>query len=253
MDVPDAHCHLDQVEEPTRAIEEALATGVRPILAVGMRRASSEACLELRRRYPGDVLVAVGLHPSEIPALDDAQLRDELAFVEGALDGADGLGEVGLDYRDARDEHQRQRQRDALLQQLEWALRVRKPVNAHCRRAERDIFEIVSRFARRTRLGVNLHWFTHSKKLAMACGEHGVFISPGPSILHSAPQADVARRIDRAFLLVETDSPVAYAGETARPAWARRVAEHLAALRGETLDELAVRLQENLRRYLGTS
>ena len=250
VDVPDVHCHLDQVEDPEGAVDEALAAGVRPIVALGMRRASSERCLRLRELYPTDVLVGVGLHPSEIPALDDAGLEAELAFVRETLPMADVLGEVGLDYRDAQDEAQQERQRHALTLQLAWAESGRKPVNAHCRRAERDIVEFATSFVRRTDLGWNLHWFTHSKKLARECSTHGIFISPGPSILHSPMQAEVAALVDDAFVLVETDSPVVFEGRPARPAWARRVAEHLATLRGTAVEALAAQLQSNLQRYL---
>jgi TatD DNase family protein len=250
IQVPDAHCHLDQMAEPERAVEEALAAGVRPILAVGMEQASSERVLELREKYPDDLLAAVGLHPSEISSLESEELRTELAFVERTLPDADALGEVGLDYRDASDESQRALQREAFRQQLEWAERLRKPVSAHCRRAEHDVVDVAAEFVQRTSLGVNLHWFTHSEKLARACGEHGLFISPGPSILHSEPQAGVAAVIADAYLLLETDSPVEFQGEPAQPVWARRVAEKLAALRGESLEALAERLEQNFARYL---
>jgi TatD DNase family protein len=248
--VPDVHCHLDQLADPERAVDEALEAGVRPILAVGMEQASSERALELREKYPAALRVAVGLHPSEIASLEAEELRAELAFVEQTLRDADALGEVGLDYRDAVDEAQRQRQRDTLRQQLEWAERDRKPLSMHCRRAEHEIVDLATQFVQRTALGVNLHWFTHSEKLAHVCGEKGIYISPGPSIMSSEPQAGVARTIFPHYLLLETDSPVEFGGEPARPAWARQVAQTLADLRGESLESLAQRLQENVERYL---
>lgn len=251
--IPDAHCHVDLLADPERAIDAALEAGVRPLLAVGMQQASSERLLELRPQYAGALLVAVGLHPSEIPALAADELQAELDFVEATLAGADALGEVGLDFRDAREEIQRERQREALEIQLQWAERDRKPVSAHCRRAEREIVQRLAQFVERSGLGANLHWFTHSEKMARLCGEQSLFISPGPSILHSEPQAAVAGRIASPFLLVETDSPVEFEGEPAQPAWARQVAEHLARIRGVPFEELAGLLQENFRRYCGVT
>jgi TatD DNase family protein len=251
--VPDVHCHLEAVADPDRAVEEAARAGVGPILAVGMVEASSTRSLELRARHPDRVRAAVGLHPSEIPALDDSALARELEFVRAALAGADALGEVGLDYRDAVDEAQRQRQRRALDVQLDGAAALGKPVSLHCRRAEREIVDVAARFAARTGLGVDLHWFTHSEKLARRCGEAGLYISPGPSILFDEHQARVAASIADAWLLLETDSPVEYGGEPARPAWAVRVAARLAALRGTTPEALAELLQANVRRYLRTA
>ena|SRR2546422_7084432 len=249
--VPDVHCHLESLRDPPRAVQEAVDKGVGPILAVGMEQGSSERTLAMREQFPGVVLAAVGLHPSEIPGMDEVQLRDELDFVRETLASADALGEVGLDYKDARDERQRARQREALELQLEWAARLRKPVSMHSRRAEHEVVESAASFASRTGLGVNLHWFTHSIKMAKLCADAGVYISPGPSILSSDVQAEVARAIAPELLLLETDSPVEYEGEAARPAWAARVAARLAELRGEPLESLAERLQVNLRRYLG--
>lgn len=249
MRIPDVHCHLDQLPDPDQAVLDAAAAGVEPIWAVGMSEVSSRRVLELRARHPRHVLAAVGLHPGEIPALDDAGLERELEFVRRHLDTADALGEVGLDYKDARDDAQRIRQRAALDRQLEWAAERGKPVNAHCRRAEREVLECCGAFARRTGLGVNLHWFTHSRPLARRAAELGLFISPGPSILHDPAQAAVAREVAGDLLLLETDSPVEYGGAAAAPAWAARVAEKLAALRGEPVADLAARLQANLARY----
>lgn len=249
--IPDVHCHLEALPDPEREVEAAMAAGVGPILAVGMNAVTSTRTLVLRHRFPGQVLAGVGLHPSEIPALSDADLQRELDFVRGALYGADALGEVGLDFKDARDAMQQQRQRDAFARQLEWAAELRKPVNVHCRRAEREIVTMCADFTRRTGLGVNLHWFTHSLKLVQECAAAGLFISPGPSILHDPEQARIAAAIAPEWLLLETDSPVEYAGQQARPSWAARVASDLAARRGEAVDQLRSNLQANLFRYLG--
>jgi TatD DNase family protein len=248
--IPDVHCHLEALPDADAAVEEAAAAGVGPIVAVGMSAVSSTRSLVLRDRHPGQVLAAVGLHPSEIPGLDDAALQRELDFVGAALRHADVLGEVGLDYKDAADESQRLRQREALRTQLDWAAELGKPVTVHCRRAERDIFDMCSAFAARTGLGVELHWFTHSRPLARRCAEAGLFISPGPSILYDAAQGEVARVVAEDWLLVETDSPVEFAGVHARPAWAASVASRLAELRGVPRPEIVATLQANLRRWL---
>ena len=250
-EVPDVHCHLDALPDPAAAVAEAVAAGVGPILAVGTRRASSERALELRARFPGRVLAAVGLHPSEIPALDAATLERELEFVRATLPLADALGEVGLDFKDAADEVQRERQRAAFERQLRWAAAARKPVSVHCRRADREILTRCAAFARDTGLGVNLHWFTHSSKLGRECAAAGLFVSPGPSILDDEAQAHVAAGLAAEWLLLETDSPVEFGGAAARPAWAARVAVRLAEVRNADPQALAAQLQANLARYLG--
>jgi TatD DNase family protein len=260
--VADAHCHLADIEDPDGAVAEAAAAGVRLILAVAMSPEDGARVLDLKRRHPGVVLAGAGLHPSRVPAITDGEASVELALVaeragigggEGADRGlsADFVGEIGLDYRDAPRAFDQRRQREILERLLDIAERARLPVNMHSRRADRDLVETASAFTRRTGLAALLHWFTHSRKLARRCGQAGIYISVGPSIEIDPDQARVAGAIAPDFLLVETDSPVEYAGRPARPSWAPRVVAALAAARGEEVESLAETLAANLRRFLG--
>ena len=66
---------------------------------------------------------------------------------------------------------------------------------------------------------------------------------------------DTARRVPAERLLVETDAPylapVPYRGKPNHPAWVRRVAEFVAQLRGETLEQIATVTTTNYRRLFG--
>lgn len=254
--VPDAHCHLDTLDDPLAEVRAARAAGVGPLLAVGMDETSSRRTSAIaaacRAAGLGEALVTgVGIHPSYVPEWDDPRLEREFAVVYELLPGAGCLGEVGLDYKDAVDERGRARQGEILDRQLHLAAALRKPVSFHCRRAERPSMARAEAFVRDTGLGVNLHWFTHSEKLALRAGEAGIYISVGPAILWRPEQARVATLIHGDFLLTETDCPVVFNDAPARPAWAARVAQALATLRGEPLPELAARLARNFLRYSG--
>ncbi|HXI04247.1 MAG TPA: TatD family hydrolase, partial [Candidatus Saccharimonadales bacterium] len=207
--------------------------------------------LELKSRHAGTVLAGAGLHPSRVPELSDEEAAAELKLVAQRAATADFIGEIGLDYRDAPDAPQQRRQREILERLLDIAEHARLPVNMHTRRADRELVEIARTFTLRTGLGANLHWFTHSKKLAWRCAESGIYISAGPSIETDPLQLDVARGIAADFLLVETDSPVEYGGAVASPSWAPRVASLLADERGDEADAFAFRLAQNLSSYLG--
>jgi TatD DNase family protein len=248
--VADAHCHLADLDDPDAAVAEAAAAGVGAILAVSMAPEDAARILDLKRRHPGAVLAGVGLHPSRVPGIGDEEAAAELALVAERAPLADVIGEIGLDYKDAAAAIDQRRQREILERLLDIAERSRLPVNMHTRRADSDLLDAARAFTRRTGLPALLHWFTHSRKLARRCGEAGIFISVGPSIEIDEKQAEVARSIDPDLLLVETDSPVAYAGREARPAWAARVTAALAAARGEDREVLAARLSSNLARYL---
>lgn len=249
--IPDAHCHIDDIDDPIGAVMAAREAGVGPLLVIGMDRISSRRTLELAPQLAGLVYTGVGIHPSYVPEWDDERLEAEFAYVQETLPSVDCLGEVGLDYKDAVGPEQRGRQQAILDRQLDLAAALRKPVSFHSRRAERPSVARATEFARSTGLGINLHWFTHSEKMARKCGEAGVYISCGPAILWREEQARVASLIDGDFLLTETDCPVPFNEESARPAWAARVAALLADLRGESLTDMTARLARNFRRYMG--
>jgi len=247
----DAHCHLDQLGDPDQALADAVAAGVERVLSVSEDSASARAALELKRRHPGVVLAGVGLHPMLIFRYSEEQLAEEERFVADHLDEADVLGEIGLDYFHARTDEQKELQGDLLGRLLELAAAARKPINLHSRRAQRQTMERAIEFTRRTGLPALLHWFTASKKLIRSCSPAGVYVSVGPSVLFDGPAQEVCLEIPEGQLLVETDSPVPFGGEPATPAWAARVTERLARLRGIARPALERQLEENFQAYLG--
>lgn len=261
--IGDAHCHLSLLQDAVAAAEEALARGVSPILAVSMDADEAEAVLRLRETCGAQVLAGAGLHPSRVVELDEAGVRDHLARLANLSEEADFIGEIGLDFRDAVTAAQQDRQREVLAELLALAMRRKLPVNLHTRRADREVMEAAISFRRQSGLGAVMHWFTRSSRLARSCGEAGVFISVGPSVLPGPPDGGgdaptptqrVASVIDTACLLVETDAPVSYGPlGAARPAWARDVADALSSLRGTDHGETDRMLADNLRRYLGRS
>src|SRR5262245_2358358 len=163
--VPDAHCHLSRLLDPERAVEEAVASGVSPVLAVSMDATEAEAVLALRERLRPHVLAGVGLHPSRLVELSADEQEGHLRRLEVLAAEADCIGEIGLDWKDAPDAALRRRQSEALDRQLAVAAAHRLPVNLHTRRADRELVERAGRFRADTGLGALLHWFTHSRKL----------------------------------------------------------------------------------------
>lgn len=248
--VPDAHCHLADLPDPDAAVATARKAGAGPVLAVAMGPEDGARVLELKARHPGMVLAGVGLHPSRVPEISDEEAAQELRLLAERAPQADFVGEIGLDYKDARDSGEQRRQREILERLLDIAEHARLPVNMHTRRADRELVEIAAAFTARTGLGALLHWFTHSKKLAWRCADAGIVVSAGPSIEIHRDQLDVARAVARDLVLVETDAPVEYGGQRAEPAWTPRVAARLARERGEDEKEFASLLGSNLSRYL---
>ena len=94
-------------------------------------------------------------------------------------------------------------------------------------------------------VGGVLHCFTEDWDMARAAMEMNFHISfSGIVTFKNAQQLkDVARKMPAERLLVETDSPylapVPKRGKSNQPAYVRYVAEHIAELRGESLEQTA--------------
>ena len=250
MPLFDAHCHLDQLTDPPHAVTRARSAGVERLLAMSEGLASCKEVLALKKQFPGVVLAGLGIHPMVSVRLSGEEMEASLDFIQEHLEEADAIGEVGLDFKFARSPAQKAAQTDLLERQLTMATEAGLPINLHSRWAERPVMEIAIRYQKDTGNPALLHWFTSSKKLIRICAEEGVYVSVGPSILFDGRASEVCLHIPDPLLLIETDSPVPFGGEPAEPAWAARVFEKLAALRGSSPASLEARLNENFERYL---
>lgn len=247
----DSHCHLDQLPDPAAALEKAAENGVGRVVAVSEDEASGRKNLELKERFPETVHLGLGFHPMLTPTREPAEVERCLDFLAEHLEGAEQLGEVGLDFKWARSEEEQSYQRQILDRQLELAARHRKPINLHSRWALRQTLEVAVDFTRETGLGAQMHWFTQSKKLIRISNPARVYVSVGPSILFDEQARGVAALIERDLLLLETDSPVPFDGNPAEPSWIQEVARMVAQLWSCDPAEVARQTELNYRRFLG--
>jgi TatD DNase family protein len=247
----DSHCHLDQLQAPGDALRRALEVGVHRVVAVAEDEDSVDVILQLKARYPDQVMVGVGLHPMLVPQRSRESVYQALEKIEITAQRADVIGEIGLDYKYAKTGEEQKFQRLVLDRQRTIAAIHKKPINLHSRWALRETMNAAIEYTRDTGLGAQLHWFTQSKKLIRLTNRVGVYVSVGPSIIHSKDARSVAASIDRSLLLLETDSPVPFDGEPAEPSWVARVAAVVADLWQCDLKEVSRQTEDNFHRYLG--
>ena len=247
----DAHCHVGQLPDPGEEIEAAGRLGVRRMLSCSEDLTSMDQTLGLARRFSGTIVPGLGLHPAIVMHQDDETVAAGLSFLRTHLHEAAFVGEVGLDYLHAAAPSQRERQREILMEQIALAAAAHLPVCLHSRRAERDALQIAATCSEDWGIPALLHWFTHSARLVRAaCRAPGVYMSAGPAVLYDPAAMTVATSIAPDRLLVETDTPVPFDGQSTTPSWIPRVVHALAAARGMRVDELVALLDENLDRFL---
>ena len=201
----------------------------------------------LADRFP-ELSFAVGLHP-----LDVEQWTEETASKIRELASSDSrvvaIGETGLDLYKADNLRQ---QKIALESQLAIALELNKPVIIHCREAAPQLKEIIEQFHKEKGKprGVMHCWGGNPEQTKWFL-DLGFYISFSGTLTFKKAQQiqESAKIVPEDRLLVETDcpflAPVPKRGKTNEPSFVRYVAQHLAQLRGITVEELAHQTTDN--------
>jgi TatD DNase family protein len=246
----DTHAHLHFPEfapDFDDVLTRARAAGVRTMVTIGTDGEGSRAAVAVAERDP-DVWAAVGLHPHDAAAGDDA-LFAELERL-AASPRVVALGEMGLDF--FRNLSPRPAQELALRRQLALARRLRKPALIHCRDAHEETLTILAE-ERVHGVGGIMHCFSGDVTIARRCLDLGLLISLAGPVTYRNARAlpDVARFVPADRLVVETDCPFLppqpYRGRRNEPAYLVITAARVADLRKESLDVLGPRMVENAR------
>ena len=249
MNLIDSHCHLYSLSNVKDAINQARDAGVAQAVVVSENLQTMEQTLKLRDAFPEFVLPGLGIHPVDVLSMSQNDWEKSLSFLKLHAHEIACIGEIGLDYKYALTEKEKEKQLNALHAQMEIAAEHNLPINLHSRRALRQTMEEAISFHKKTGLPALLHWFAHSPKLLKRTNEENIFVSVGPSILFSKEALRCAFAIDPHLILVETDTPVPFNGRPSKPACVAKVADVLILKHPEK--QLAKEtLFDNAKRYL---
>lgn len=253
----DTHCHLtDQQYDGDRwmVLARALEAGVRKVVTIcsdapDLRRV--EALLTEGSEKEGVPLLwgTAGVHPHEAERASDGDL-DRVRETARRNPRIVAVGETGLDF--FYDHSPREIQEALFRGQLEIGEALDLPVVVHSRNADEATIRILREWSGRIR-GV-LHCFTGGEELLRAALELGWIISfTGVITFKKYSGQELVRTVPRDRLMVETDgpylAPTPHRGHRNEPAYVARVAEELAAIRGEDLEEVQGYTTENAIRF----
>lgn len=254
----DSHCHLDRLDLArfdgalAGVLDAAAAQGVMRLLSVATDLEHWPALARLTEPYP-QIALSVGVHPSEEEGR--APTEAELTTL-GREPRVVALGETGLDYYYGAASAARQQEWFRI--HIAAARALGKPLIVHTRDAREDTLRILAEEGA-AEVGGVLHCFTEDWAMAeqaLALNFH-ISFSGIVTFKNARPIQDAARRMPADRLLVETDSPylapVPHRGKPNQPAWVRQVAEFVAQLRGETLEQVAAATTANYLRLFGLS
>lgn len=239
----DAHCHLDFSafdSDRDEVIRNAKMVGVKHFVIPAATRAGWQNVLALAHR--ADVSVCLGLHPYFMSEHREQDLMalDQLITQQAECHRVAAVGECGIDQRLTDTLGQQWYYFDA---QLSLAKQHKLPVVIHCVQANDQVKKRLREMA--LPHGGLIHAFAGSYEQAMAFVQLGYTLGLGGAVTYKRAQRlrrVVAQLPDDSFVL-ETDSPdmplSGYQGKRNEPSRVAKVCEAVAALRHQSVQEVA--------------
>lgn len=247
----DSHCHLNMLADEPGGIDamvaEAAENQIEHILCIAIDKKSCAEVKSIADSFQ-QVTASVGIHPN---VEQDEQFTVEELVAQAAHPKVIAIGETGLDY--FRSEGDLEWQRDRFRVHIEAAKQTQKPLIIHTREARQDTMDILEN-ENAEKAGGIIHCFTENWETAQRALDIGFYISlSGIVTFKSAKELqEVAKKLPLDRILIETDSPylapVPHRGKTNKPVFVKHVAEFLAELRGDTVENIAATTTANFQR-----
>ncbi|MBL1320919.1 MAG: TatD family hydrolase [Methylophaga sp.] len=246
----DSHCHLNMLAQEEGGLDAVIAqakeNSVDHIVCIAIDRASCDEVIEIATHYP-NMSASAGIHPNVEPTPEETLTVEQLV---GLADHEKiiAIGETGLDY--FRSEGDLEWQRDRFRIHIEAAKQTNKPLIIHTREAREDTMDILEQENAQKAGGI-IHCFTENWQTAQRALDIGFYISlSGIVTFKNAKELqDVAKKLPLNRILIETDAPylapMPHRGKTNKPAFVKHVAEFLAELRGDTVENIAQATSDN--------
>ncbi|QQX79752.1 TatD family hydrolase [Shewanella sp. KX20019] len=240
-----------------RVVEEANNVGVSSMIVIGSQIEESELAIDLCRSFPEQLYSTAGVHPhhaSEWTSQSSHQIR-QLSLAQCVV----AIGECGLDYN--RDFSPRLKQRQAFAQQLELAIELKLPVLMHERDAHSDFLAILKEY-RSALPAALLHCFTGNRESLEAYLELDLHLGITGWVCderRGQELAELVPLIPDNRILIETDSPYLLPrsmrpkpkSSKNEPKYLPYIAEYIANIRGQTVDDFALKTYQNSRSFFG--
>ncbi len=261
----DAHTHVnfvayngDREETILRAKDAGVGMNV-----VGTQLDTSRAAAALAEKYD-HVYATIGLHPIHTSKSyhDEKELGeggkeftsrgevfDVAAYEElGKSERVIAIGECGLDYF-RLEEHTKEVQKQAFIQQIELANSLQKPLMLHIRNAYDDALDVLKAHAK---VKGDVHFFAGDWSVAKKFLDFGFTLSFTGVITFTHDYDEVIKNTPLDMLLSETDAPYVtpapHRGKRNESAYIPLIVQKIADIRGEAFEKVTRQLYANAQR-----
>ena len=250
----DTHTHLYVSEfDADRAdvIVRAMEAGVLQFVLPAIDSKTTEAMHALKRDYPNNMHLMMGLHPTHV----GDTVNEELAHVYAQLQQHKfvAVGEIGMDLY--WDKTYQKAQQEAFAQQIAWALEFDLPIVIHCREAFDEIFEVLEGVNNAKLRGV-FHCFTGNAEQAQRAIDLNMYIGIGGVVtFKNAGLSETLAQIPLASVVLETDAPYLapspHRGKRNEPSFLPLISAKSAAVYGVSVKDMSKKTTQNAKKLFG--
>ncbi|MBI4034449.1 TatD family hydrolase [Candidatus Saccharibacteria bacterium] len=257
MNLIDSHCHIQfkDYPGPHKVVTAAAQANVTKLVCVGTTLADSQAAIDLAAKFK-TVWASVGAHPHEATSyLNDkhAEARFKKLLAQPKVVA---VGEIGLDFY--KNHSSQIDQTQALKQQLGATIDSGLPYIFHVRDAWSEFWQILDAHqpGGQPLRGVVHSFSAHPGQLDQVLSR-GLYVGlNGIMTFTNDPlQLEAARQVPLDRLVLETDAPFLtpkpHRGDLCEPRHIADIAQFLARLRGESVEELATATTKNAETLFG--
>jgi len=249
----DCHTHLDKYapSEMPGILERAQEAGVGYIIAAGTTVDSTRACIRMTEEY--EVMYAgVGIHPMEAWESVDERVYQILEGLAKSSAKVVCISEVGLDFLPTSPDRAIQDQ--VFRQHIRLAKSLKLPIIFHSRESHSAVFQTLREEQAGDAGGV-MHYFQADEATAKEAIDCGFFISLARPLLRLPELEEAAKAIPLVNIVLETDAAPQpfkkHRHNWTEPRHVQAVAQHLAELKGISLEEVTQVTSRNLTKLLG--
>ncbi len=200
----DTHVHLCESafdSDLEHVVSRAREHGIEKMITVSENKKDVYNNLELAEKYP-EIMPAAGLYPANANLREAEEIQDIIRREHTRLAA---IGEVGLDFRIAETEEEKELQREVFGMFIRLSMELDLPLSVHSRSAGKyAIRQLLEHGADK----VQMHAFDGKAASAQEAIEAGYYFSIPPSVSRSRQKQKLLKQLPVPSLLLETDAPV---------------------------------------------
>ncbi|MBM3200287.1 TatD family deoxyribonuclease [Candidatus Woesearchaeota archaeon] len=200
----DVHAHMEHPlfkNDLKEVLARAEQAGVKTIISSGTNPHLNIKTLELAKQFQ-IIKPALGIYPTDGLVLSDKEFDDALQFIRNNKKNMIAIGEIGLDFQEAKDKAKEQEHN--FLKLLGLAEELNLPVIIHSRKAEERVIAALESSKLKK---IVLHCFSGNMNLIKRAEANGWMFSIPCNITMSSHFQSLVKQVSMNQLLTETDAP----------------------------------------------